>query len=195
MCHIPARPSVGVGSAGLGSESKNERTTVRTIRHLILVLAVAALAATVVSTANAAKKPKPKKKVPIAFVGNYAGQASTLVNGTTVTISAKGNGKGSLIGSGALNASGTGDSSQQPCVPFGGTGSITGAHGTINFAATPGASGCGDEGGHNFTVKAILKVTSATGKLAGRKGTLRAIGTYSRDDGTFTVKVTGNLTK
>jgi hypothetical protein len=168
---------------------------VRKLTHLILVLTVGALAVTVVSTAGAANQLKPKKKVPIAFVGNYAGQASTLVNGTAVTISAKGNGTGKLIGAGSLNASGTGDSSQQPCVPFGGTGSIVGAGGTINFAANPGASGCGDEGGHNFTVKAILKVTSATGKLAGRKGTLRAIGTYSRDDGTFTVKVTGNLTK
>jgi hypothetical protein len=177
-----------------GFESENERTTVRKLRHLILVLLVAALAATVVSTADAAK-PKPKKKVPVAFVGHYTGQASTLQNGTTVTISSKGNGSGTLIGAGALNASGTGDSSQQPCVPFGGTGSITGAGGTINFSATPGASGCGDEGGHNFTVKAILKVTTATGKLVGRKGTLKAIGTYSRDDGTFTVKVIGNLTK
>jgi hypothetical protein len=168
---------------------------VRKLRHLVLVLAIAALAATVVSTADAAKKPKPKKSAAIAFVGSYAGQASTLQNGTTVTISSKGNGSGTLIGAGALNASGTGDSSQQPCVPFGGTGSITGAGGTINFSANPGASGCGDEGGHNFTVKAILKVASATGKLAGRKGTLKAIGTYSRDDGTFTVKVTGNLTK
>jgi len=168
---------------------------VRTFRHLVLVLAVAALAATVVSTAAAAKNATPKKKVPVAFTGKYAGQASTLQNGTTVTISAKGTGTGSIIGAGALNAAGTGDSSQQPCVPFGGTGSITGAGGTIKYSGLPGASGCGDEGGHNFTVKAMLKVTSATGKLAGRKGTLKAIGTYSRDDGTFTVKVTGNLTK
>ncbi len=167
----------------------------RTFRHLILVLAVAALAVTVVSTADAAKSTLPKKVPPIAFVGKYAGQASTLQDGTTVTISAKGTGAGSVIGAGALNASGTGDSSQQPCVPFGGTGLIKGAGGTIHFSGLPGASGCGDEGGHNFTVKAMLKVTSATGKLAGRKGTLRAIGTYSRDDGTFTVKVTGTLTK
>ena len=166
----------------------------RKLRHLTLLLAAVALAAvTVASTAEAAK-PKPKKKsAVVAFVGSYAGQASTLVNGNTVTISAKGNGSGTLIGAGALNASGTGDSSQQPCVPFGGTGTITGAAGTIAFKANPGASGCGDEGGHNFTVKAILQVTSATGKLANKKGTLRAIGTYSRDDGTFTVKVTGNL--
>ena len=32
-------------------------------------------------------------------------------------------------------------------------------------------------------------------RLAKAKGTLKAIGTYSRDDGTFQVKVTGTLTK
>jgi hypothetical protein len=171
---------------------ENERITVRRLRHLILLLAAAALmAVTVSSTADAAT---PKKKSPVvAFVGSYAGQASTLVNGNTVTISAKGNGKGTLIGAGAINASGTGDSSQQPCVPFGGTGTIAGAAGTITFKANPGATGCGDEGGHNFTVKAILQITRATGKLANKKGTLRAIGTYSRDDGTFTVRVTGSI--
>lgn len=159
----------------------------RILRNVLVVLAVAAIAVAVVGTADAAKSKS------VAFVGNYAGQASTLVNGSTVTISAKGNGKGTLIGAGAINASGTGDSSQQPCVPFGGTGTITGASGVINFKASPGASGCGDEGGHNFTVKAYLQVTSATGKLAKKKGTLKAIGTYNRDDGTFTVKVTGSL--
>lgn len=159
------------------------------LHSLILVFAVAALVAVAASPADAAK-PKPK---PVSFVGSYSGQASTLVNGSSVTITATGKGSGTLIGGGALKANGTGDSSQQPCVPFGGTGSLSGAGGVVNFTANPGASGCGDEGGHNFTVKAILKVTSATGKLAKKKGTLRAIGTYSRDDGTFQVKVTGIL--
>lgn len=164
----------------------------RTTRNLLVVLAVSALAVALVTDAAAAKKPKPKKAA-VAFVGTYSGQASTLVNGSTVTITSKGNGSGTLIGSGSLMASGTGDSSQQPCVPFGGTGTLSGAGGAVNFKASPGASGCGDEGGHNFTVKAYLTVTSATGKLAKKTGTLKAIGTYSRDDGTFQVKVTGAL--
>jgi len=164
----------------------------RNFHSLILVLAVAALVAVVASPADAAK-PK-KKSTIVAFVGSYSGQASTLINGNTVTITANGSGRGTLIGSGALKANGTGDSSQQPCVPFGGTGSITGVGGVLNFSATPTTStSCGDEGGHNFTVKAFLTITSATGKLAKKKGTLRAIGTYSRDDGTFTVKLTGAL--
>jgi len=152
------------------------------------------LATTVVAQASATKK-KPKKPAKVAFVGTYSGQATTLVSGTTVTITAKGTGSGTLIGAGAINASGTGDSSQQPCVPFGGTGTITGAGGTINFKAAPGATSCGDEGGHNFTVKVYIAVTSATGKLAKAKGTLRGVGTYSRDDGSFQVKFTGTLTK
>jgi hypothetical protein len=159
---------------------------VRKLTYLIPVLAAALLA----SSATSATKP-----VKIAFVGTYAGQASTLVDGNTVTITAKGNGKGTMIGAGALNAQGSGDSSQQPCVPFGGTGTLTGASGTIYFKTNAGASGCGDEGGHNFTVKAYFLVTKATGKLAKAKGTLKAIGTYSRDDGTFTAKVTGTLKK
>ena len=172
--------------AGAGSESENERTTVRKLTYLIPVLVAAVLA----SSASSATKT-----LKIAFVGTYAGQASTLVDGNTVTISANGNGKGTLIGRGALKAQGTGDSSQQPCVPFGGTGTLTGAAGTIYFKTNAGASGCGDEGGHNFTVKAYFTVTRATGKLAKAKGTLKAIGTYSRDDGSFTAKVTGTLTK
>jgi hypothetical protein len=159
---------------------------VRKLTYLISILAAAVL----VSSASALTKP-----IKIAFVGSYSGQATTLVDGSTVTITAKGNGKGTMIGAGALNAKGTGDSSQQPCVPFGGTGTLTGAAGTIVFKTNTGASGCGDEGGHNFTVKAYFAVTKATGKLAKAKGTLKAIGTYSRDDGTFQVKVTGTLTK
>jgi hypothetical protein len=163
---------------------------VRKLTYLIPVVAVALAAAVLISSASALTKPK---KIP--FVGSYSGKATTLVDGTTVTITAKGNGTGTMIGAGALNAAGSGDSSQQPCVPFGGTGTLTGPSGTIYFKTNTGASGCGDEGGHNFTVKAYFAVTKATGKLAKAKGTLKAIGTYSRDDGTFTAKVTGILTK
>ena len=167
----------------------------RKLTNCVLVVVAVMLAATLVATSASAKtKPKPKPK-KIAFVGSYSGQATTLNDGGTVTITAKGNGSGTLIGAGAISANGTGDSSQQPCVPFGGTGTITGAGGTIAFKANPGATGCGDDGGHNFTVKVYLAVTSATGKLAKAKGTLRGVGTYSRDDGSFQLKLTGTLTK
>jgi hypothetical protein len=132
---------------------------------------------------------------PILFTGKYAGQASTKVEGDVVTISAAGTGKGTIIGAGKLTGLGTGDSSQQPCVPFGGTGKITGTAGTIAFKLVTGANGCGDEGGHVFSLKGTLAVVKATGKLAMAKGTLRFTGVYDRDDGSFNVKFTGTLKK
>jgi hypothetical protein len=94
---------------------------------------------------------------PILFTGKYAGQASTKVEGDVVTISAAGTGKGTIIGAGKLTGLGTGDSSQQPCVPFGGTGKITGTAGTIAFRLLTGANGCGDEGGHVLASKGLLR--------------------------------------
>jgi hypothetical protein len=158
-------------------------------RVSILALVVALVAA---ATAGAATGKKP---ILVPFTGTYAGQASTQVNGTTATISATGTGKGTLIGAGSITGQGTGDTSQQPCIPFGGTGTIKGAAGTIAFKLLPGASSCGDEGGHNFAIVAHLTVLKATGKLAKAKGTLKITGAYSHDDGSFTIKVFGKLTK
>ena len=160
----------------------------KTFRLSILVAALAALALAAVASASVTT-------TSISFLGKYAGQATTKVDGNTVTIAATGAGSGTLIGKGSITGNGTGDSSQQPCVPFGGTGTIKGALGSIVFKANPGASGCGDEGGHVFTVKGYLLVVKATGKLAKAKGTLKFTGIYSRDDGTFTVKVAGTLKK
>jgi hypothetical protein len=156
------------------------------ISMLALVAAVAAVAA-----GSAAAAPATS----ITFAGTYAGQASTQVAGNVATISAKGAGKGTLIGAGTITGAGTGDSSQQPCIPFGGTGLIQGATGTIAFKLVPGSSGCGDEGGHTFSITAHLTVLKATGKLAKAKGTLKLTGAYSHDDGSFSVKVSGKLTK
>jgi hypothetical protein len=164
------------------------------LRISILALVVAGVAVTATSSALAARGAA-KKPVVIAFTGAYHGQASTQVDGNTATITAHGTGKGTLIGAGSINGAGTGDSSQQPCIPFGGTGTIKGVAGTITFKLAPGASSCGDEGGHNFSVTAHLTVVKATGKLAKAKGTLKLTGAYSHDDGSFSVKVTGKLTK
>lgn len=155
------------------------------VMALTFVLAAAA-------TAGAATG---KKSVLVPFTGTYAGQASTQVDGTTATISASGKGKGTLIGAGSITGHGTSDTSQQPCLPFSGTGTIKGVAGTIVFKLASGASGCGDEGGHTFTISAHLTVLKATGKLAKAKGTLKLTGVYSHDDGSFSVKVSGKLTK
>jgi hypothetical protein len=162
---------------------------VKKFRISILALAVALVAT---ATAGAATGKKP---ILVPFTGTYAGQASTQINGNVATISANGAGKGTLIGAGSITGQGTGDTSQQPCIPFGGTGTIKGAAGTIAFKLVSGASGCGDEGGHNFAIIAHLTVLKATGKLATAKGTLKLTGSYSHDDGSFSVKVSGTLTK
>ena len=155
----------------------------------ILALALTVIAAATAGTALA------KKPIVVAFTGTYAGNASTQINGNIATISANGTGTGTLIGAGSITGQGTGDTSQQPCIPFGGTGTIKGVAGTITFKLLSGSSSCGDEGGHNFAITAHLAVLTATGKLANAKGTLKLTGAYSHDDGSFSVKVSGKLTK
>jgi len=161
----------------------------KNFRISIVALAVVALTAVTAASALAAA---PKK---IAFAGKYSGTATTKVDGNTATIAANGTGTGTQIGSGSITGLGTSDTSQQPCIPFTGTGKMTGSGGTITFKVLSGSSGCGDEGGHNFTITSKLAVLSATGKLAKAKGTLRMTGTYSHDDGSFSVKVSGTLTQ
>jgi hypothetical protein len=159
----------------------------RTFRVSLVAAAVAALVAAAAASALPAKIP---------FTASYSGQASTKVDGSLATISATGTGKGTLIGAGKLTGGGTGDSSQQPCVPFGGTGKLTGVAGTtISFKVAQTAQGCGDEGGHVFSLTGYATVLKATGKLAKAKGTLKFTGVYDRDGGTFSVKFTGTLTK
>ena len=97
------------------------------LRISILALVVAGFAVTATSSALAAREGAATKSVVVAFTGTYKGQASTKVDGNTATITAHGTGKGTLIGAGSINGLGTGDTSQQPCIPFGGTGTIWGS--------------------------------------------------------------------
>jgi hypothetical protein len=152
--------------------------------------AAALIVATVVAGAALAGTAKT-----IAFSGKYAGTAVTNVTDNVVAISANGTGTGSLIGAGKITGKGTGDSSVQPCVPFTGTGSMTGAKGTLAFKVIPGSSGCGDEDGQVFSITARATVLKATGALAKAKGSLKFTGVYNRGAGTFSVKVTGTLTR
>ena len=156
--------------------------------------AVAAAKAKAKAKAAAAAKAK-SGSASLAFAGKYSGQASTKVTGTNAAIVANGTGTGNLVGAGKVTGTGSADTSQQPCAPFTGTGSITGAKGTISFSVPTGSNGCGDEGGHIFTLKGTFNVTGATGAVAGAKGSLRFTGVYNRDAGTFSINVSGNLTK
>jgi hypothetical protein len=158
-------------------------------RISIVALTVMALTAVTAATALSAAQTK------IVFAGKYAGTATTKVDGNTATIAATGKGTATQIGVGSITGLGAGDTSQQPCIPFNGTGKLTGKTGTITFKVLPGSSSCGDEGGHNFTITSHLAVLKATGKLLKAKGTLKLTGAYSHDDGSFSVKVSGTLTK
>lgn len=152
------------------------------------ILAVAVLALAIASAAATAVKK------PIAFTGKYTGTATTQAADNVVTINANGTGSGKLIGAGKITGAGKGDSSVQPCVPFTGTGKISGPKGTLIFKVNPGSSGCGDQAGEQFTVSGKATVLKGTGLLAKRKGTLHMSGTYDRTNGAFTVKFTGSLT-
>lgn len=165
------------------------------MRRLILSTAIAGLVLTIaVAGALAATSTTPKPK-PIAFVGTYTGTATTNTNGSTVSITANGTGTGAMLGAGKITGVGTGDTSQQPCVPFIGTGKMTGAGGTVIFKMIPGSVGCGDQQGENFTVTGHATILKATGKLLKRKGTLKFTGTYDRSSGAFTAKFRGSLSK
>lgn len=159
----------------------------RKLNIATLVLAVGVLLTTSAALAATAKK--------VAFTGSFSGQATTKVNGNTADISATGKGKASVLGSSTLTGTGTGDTSQQPCVPFGGTGMLKGSGSSLAFKVVSSSKGCGDEGGHSFSVVGYIQVTKATGKLAKAKGQLKFTGVYDRDAGSFSVKFTGTLTQ
>lgn len=159
------------------------------MRKLFLTAAIAALALTIVAAAALAAKK------PVAFVGTFTGTATTTQNDTTVAISASGTGKGTLIGATKITGTGSGDTSQRPCIPFTGTGSMKGATGTIIFKVIPGATSCGDDSGQLFSYTGKASVLKATGKLLKAKGTLKLTGTYDRQSGAFTAKFKGTLLK
>jgi len=131
----------------------------------------------------------------IQFSGAYKGNATTKVSGTVVDINAKGTGTGTLIGAGTISGVGKGDSSNPPCVPFSGPGSIAGSGGKLSLNVLPTSRGCGSQDDNAVSVVGYAKVMKATGKLKGAKGTLKFTGTYDRGTGAFSVKFKGALTK
>lgn len=159
--------------------------------RLLLTTAIALLAlALTLAAAVAVAATKP-----VAFVGTYKGTATTNQTDTTVAITANGTGSGTLIGVGKITGVGKGDTSQRPCIPFTGTGSMKGRTGTVIFKVNPGATSCGDDAGQFFTFTGKATVLKATGKLLKAKGTLKLSGTYDRSSGAFTVKFKGTLVK
>jgi hypothetical protein len=166
------------------------------VKFRITTILATAFAATMLIAASALASTT-RDATTIAFTARYAGTAVTKVTDSVAAISATGTGKGTIIGAGKLVGTGTGDSSQQPCVPFGGTGKMTGvAATTILFKVLSTTSkGCGDEEGQMFSLSGKAVVVKATGRLARAKGTLKFTGLYNRAAGTFSVKFTGSLVK
>lgn len=164
------------------------------MKKLRTASAVAAAGVAAVLVAGSALAGTAVKK-PVAFSASYSGTAAVQVADNVANISANGAGKAVLIGAGKITGAGTGDSSQQPCVPFNGPGKMTGAKGTVAFTVLAGSQGCGDESGQVFAISGKAKVTKATGALKKAVGTLKFTGTYDRGAGTFSVKFKGTLTK
>jgi len=162
----------------------------------ITTLTTAALAALIVF-AGAALAGTARSTATVAFTAKYVGTATTSVNDNVVDISATGKGTGTLLGAGKIAGKGTGDSSDpQNCVPFGGTGTMTGLlRTTLTFKVLSVSKGCGDEAGQVFAISGKATVLKGTGKLLKAKGPLKFTGTYNRGSGAFTVKFTGTLTK
>ena len=161
---------------------KTFRTTIAAPLAAFAVLAVVAGTAVAGTTA---------KKIP--FTSSYAGNATTKITNNIAAISATGTGKGTLVGKSSITGLGAGDTSQQPCVPFTGTGKLAGAGTTLTFKVASGSSSCGDDKGESFTISGHITVLKGTGKLAKAKGTLKMTGTYDHTSGAFTVKFFGTL--
>ncbi len=160
-----------------------------------VVVATALTAGSAFSSATAAK---------VKLTGAYAGTATVKVADDIADIAATGPGKVTGLGVGKITGLGKGDASKQPCVPFTGTGQLTGVKGTkITFTMLTGAEGCGDEEGQVFAINARAKITGGAGKvkvgkklypLKKAKGTFKITGVYDRGAGTFAIKVSGLAT-
>lgn len=153
------------------------------------VLAAVAVAAV---AAGSALGVTPKKPVP--FKGTYTGKAVVQTSGQSATISANGAGAVTPLGRSTLAGKGVGSQSD-PCPLFGGTASLTGKLGKINFKVGP-ASGnaCTDEAGTLFALSGRATIAGGTKKYLHAKGTFKFTGNYDKGTGHFTVKFTGLVT-
>lgn len=173
-----------------------------TKKALAALLPVALTAAVAVaSPANAAPSAKS-----VTFKGNYSGTTSVLFSDTSIKIlSVQGNGSSALLGAGSMSGTGTALASgpDSLCVPLQGKGAIKGSKGTLKVSVSMSTSkGCSSakSGPVTVAVTGKAKVTGGTGAAAGAKGTLKFTGSVKLNDtsgtqsGTFTGKVSGNLT-
>ncbi len=129
------------------------------------------------------------------FTASYSGKVTEVVNGSAVTATPNGKGKGTLIGKSTLTGTVAATTANPPCSPLSGPGILKGAKGTLKITLLAGSRACaaGEDDPNNISFSGSAKVTGGTGTLRKAKGTLRYSGHYNRGTGAFTVKLSGTL--
>jgi len=152
----------------------------------VSLIAVLAAAAVFVGTAVGSS---------VNFTATYKGHVSEKVVGSAVTATPKGTGKATLIGKGTLTGTVAGNTTNPPCSPLSGPGTLKGLHGTLKLKLLTGSRACaaGQDDQNNISFSGKAKVTGGTGALKNARGTLGYVGHYDRGTGAFNVKLTGTL--
>jgi hypothetical protein len=152
----------------------------------VALMAVLAVAAVCVGTAIASST---------TFTATYKGHVTEVVTGSAVKATPKGTGKATLIGKGSLKGSVAANTSNPPCSPLSGTGTLKGTHGTLKLKFLTGSRACaaGQDDQNNISFAGKAKVTGGTAKAKRASGTLHYSGHYDRGTGAFNVKLTGTL--
>jgi hypothetical protein len=147
------------------------------------------------------KKPAAAKTA--AFSGTYKGNISMLWSASDVKVtSLTGTGTGTNLGLTSVSGTGVSSPSNQ-CNPISGSGTLSGAGGTLKLKLATTSQGCGaDSAAPTFvTITGSALVASGTGKFAGATGTLKVNGSFmikstvagSNESDAFTVTLTGSL--
>ncbi len=165
----------------------------KNVRALSLATASLVFAVLVAGTAVAANVVGPKT---VAFKGSYAGTVTEKVDGQTISALASGIGSGTVVGKSKLVGTVTGTTSNPPCSPLSGPGTIAGTAGKLKLTLLPTSRACAasEEEQNDITVSGNAKVAGGTLKFRKAKGTLHFSGHYDRAGGAFNVKLTGKLT-
>jgi len=163
---------------------------VRHFRAIPFLIAAVALAAVVAGTAVAATQTK------VAFKGTYAGKVTEKIDGSNVTATANGAGKGTAVGVGKLSGVVKASTANPPCSPILGPGTISGLKGKLKVNVTVPSRGCAADADNqdDISVSGTAKVTGGTLKFRRAKGSLHFSGHYDRKSGVFNVTLTGPLT-
>jgi hypothetical protein len=129
------------------------------------------------------------------LTATYKGKVTEVVNGSVVIATAKGKGKGTVIGRSTLVGKVKASTANPPCTPLNGPGILKGLHRTLKIKLLTGSRACaaGQDDPNNISFSGKAAVTGGTGKLSRARGTLKYIGHYDRGTGAFNVKLTGTL--